>query len=119
MQTHAYNNQELETLERLECAIHNAFLETKEFALYSVLQILLEAYTNTFKVFKEPNTSVFVHAVPQDTLTAPPQVISGVEEASSQQIPDATVRITRLHRNQGKKTHHMVLVIEAKRLGTW
>ena len=116
MKDSALSNPELKFLQRLECAIHNAYLEAMEFPLYSVLQTLLEAYAESFTIIEESNTSVFVHATPQDTLTGPEEVNLAAKGTSVQAIPDATVRITRLHRDQEKKAHHVVLVIEAKRL---
>ena len=116
MKDPALSNSELRFLQRLECAIHNAFLEAMEYPLYSVLQTLLEAYAETFTVLEESKTSVFVHATPQDTLTGHEKVNLASKGTSVQAIPDATVRITRLHRDQEKKAHHVVLVIEAKRL---
>ena len=110
----ALRNPELKLLQRLECAIHNAFLEAMEFPLYSVLQTLLEAYAETFTILEESKASVFVHATPQDTLTGHEEVNLASKGTSAQAIPDATVRITRLHRDQEEKAHHVVLVIEAK-----
>lgn len=107
---------ELKLLHKLDCSVHNASLETKEFALYSVLVILLEMYANSFTVFEDPDHWVFVHATPQDTLTGLARVRLGAGRVPFQAIPDMTVCITRLYQNQEKKSHHLVLTMEAKRL---
>lgn len=48
-----FSDSELESLQKLDFAIYNAFLEAKEFALYSVLEILLGLYARSFTIFKD------------------------------------------------------------------
>jgi len=103
-------------LQKLDCSIDNAFLEAQEFALYSVLGILLGMYADSFAVWEGPDSRAFVHATPQDTLTGVARIRLNSKRRSFRTIPDATVRITRLYRDLEKKAHHLVLVIEAKRL---
>ena len=112
----AFSHSELKSFQTLECAIHNAFLEAKEFALYSVLETLLGAYAGSFTIFEAPDSVVFVHVTPQDTLTGLARVRLSSRRKSFRTIPDATVRVTRLYRNRDEKVHRMALVIEAKRL---
>ena len=109
-----FSPAELQLIHTLDCSIHNASLERKEFALYSVLCILLGTYANSFTVFECPDSRVFVHTTPQDTLTGQGWIQQGAGKISLQAIPDMTVQITRLDQGHKEKTHHLVLAIEAK-----
>lgn len=111
-----FSPTELKLLHKLDCSIENASLETKEFALYSVLGTLLGMYADSFTVFTGPDYRAFVHTTPQDTLTGHTWIQLGAGKMSLQAIPDMTVRITRLYQDQGGRDHHLVLTIEAKRL---
>lgn len=111
-----FSPAELGLLHKLDCSIENASLETKEFALYSVLGTLLGMYADSFAVFTGLDYRVFVHTIPQDTLTGCAWIQLGAGRRSFQAIPDMTVRITRLHQDQEKRAHNLVLTIEAKRL---
>ena len=112
----AFSDSELKSFRTLECTIRNAFLEGKEFGLYSVLETLLGVYAGSFTIFDAQNSTAFVHVTPQDTLTGLARVQLSSQQKSFQTIPDATVRVTRLYGDQDKKVHRMALVIEAKRL---
>ena len=111
-----FSHLELKSFQKLECAIHNAFLEAKEFALYSVLETLLGMYADSFTTFEGEDCRVFVHVTPQDSLTGLTWVRLSSRRRSFRAIPDATIRITRMYGNRDDKVHRMVLVIEAKRL---
>ena len=111
-----FSHAELQFLHKLDCSIDNASRETKEFALYSVLGILLGAYADSFNVFEDSDSRVFVHATPQDTFTGLGWIKLGAGRVSLQAIPDMTVRITRLYKDQEEKAHHVALTIEAKQL---
>ena len=111
-----FSDSELKYFQKLECTIHNAFLEVNEFALYSVLETLLGMYADSFPTLERLDSKTFIHVTPQDILTGSMRVCSISGEERFRMIPDATVRITRLYPGQDKRDHHMVLVIEAKRL---
>jgi hypothetical protein len=107
-----FTPEEAETLQKLDGLLFDAFLESEEFALYSVLNTLLGAYEQLFTSTRD----LFVHGTPQDVLVK--SEIFRVKPGNKplRTIPDNTVRMTRLYREQLAKNQWVVILIEAKRL---
>jgi hypothetical protein len=104
--------EEAEILQKLDGLLFNAFLESEEFALYSVLNTLLGAYERLFKSTRD----LFVHGTPQDVLVKGEIFCVKPGNKPLRTIPDNTVRMTRFHRDRIAKDQWVAILIEAKRL---